>query len=229
MNQNPRYKIHSEVYERYENFSHIIEDCETKEAIIIDPAWNELYFIDRVNELGLTPKAIWLTHGHHDHVSAVKALREHFPIPVYASAVEIDYIRSFPKGDLPLAFRELPDDVIPLEDNDTLDFAGESVKVILTPGHSPGSICYLFSHDIITGDTLFVDGAGRADLSGSDPEALFDSLNRIKDEVPHHLVIHTGHAYGPTATDTIEHQLKTNPFLQRLNDKDNFIHYRMSH
>ncbi len=224
----PRYRIHSEVYERYENFSHIIEDMETGEAIIIDPAWDEQYFIDRLQQLNLKPVAIWLTHGHHDHVSAVKALREYFPVPVYASNVEIDYINSFPKGDLPPAFRELPDDVIPIFDNDTLDFAGEKVKVLLTPGHSSGSICFLLSDDLITGDTLFINGSGRADLPGSDPSALFYSLNRIKAEVPPHVTLRTGHAYGPNATDTLAHQIITNPYMQHLDDEEQFIVYRMS-
>lgn len=223
----PQYKIHSEVYERYENFSHIIEDTETHEAIIIDPAWDDTYFINRIDQLGVTPVAIWLTHGHHDHVSAVQALKEHFDIPVYASNIEIDFINSYPKGDLPPAFRELPDDVIPLYDNDTISFAGEEVRVINTPGHSSGSICFLFENDIITGDTLFVDGAGRADLTGSDPEDLFHSLNRIKAEVPHHVRIHTGHSYGPSATATLESQLQTNPFLQRLDDIQEFVKFRM--
>lgn len=224
-----RYKIHSKVYERYENFMHIIEDTETGEAIIIDPAWDEEYFTDEIERLGVKPVAIWLTHGHHDHVSAVQMLRDFHPMPVYASNVEIDFINSYPKGDLPTAFRELPDDVIPLYDNDILEFAGEEVRVINTPGHSPGSICYIFSDDVITGDTLFVDGAGRADITGSDPEELFNSLNRIVEEVPHHVHIHTGHAYGPSATATLESQIQTNPFLQRLNDKDAFIDYRMTH
>ncbi|WP_034855559.1 MBL fold metallo-hydrolase [Ignatzschineria larvae DSM 13226] len=224
----PRYRIHSEVYERYENFSHIIEDMETGEAIIIDPAWDEQYFIDRLQKLNLKPVAIWLTHGHHDHVSAVKALREYFPVPVYASNVEIDYINSFPKGDLPPAFRELPDDVIPIFDNDTLDFAGEKVKVLLTPGHSSGSICFLLSDDLITGDTLFINGSGRADLPGSDPSALFYSLNRIKAEVPPHVTLRTGHAYGPNATDTLAHQIIANPYMQYLDDEEQFIAYRMS-
>lgn len=223
-----RYKIHSEVYERYENFSHIIEDTETQEAIIIDPAWNAEYFVNRVKALGVTPVAIWLTHGHHDHVSAVDTLREYYPIPVYASEVEIDYVNSFPKGDLPLAFRPLPDDIIPLKDGEILPFAGEEVKVIHTPGHSSGSICFLLTDDLITGDTLFVNGCGRADLNGSDPEALFHSLNRLVNEVPHHVTIHTGHAYGPTPTDTLEHQIKVNPFLTRLDSLETFIEYRMS-
>ncbi len=222
------YKIHSEVYERYENFSHIIEDTRTKEAVIIDPAWNAEYFVNRVKELGVTPSAIWLTHGHHDHVSAVEPLREYFPIPVFASEVEIDYINSFPEGDLPIAFRPLPEDTVPLADGDFIEFAGEMVKIIHTPGHSSGSICFLLSDDIITGDTLFVDGCGRADLTGSDPEALFYSLKRIVDEVPHHVTIHTGHAYGPSATDTLKNQLKSNPFLQRLDNLEEFLPYRMS-
>lgn len=223
-----RYKIHSKVYERYENFMHIIEDLDTHEAIIIDPAWDEEYFTDEIERLGVKPVAIWLTHGHHDHVSAVQMLRDFYPMPVYASEVEIDFINSYPKGDLPPAFRELPDDVIPLADNDTLSFAGEEVRIIHTPGHSPGSICYLFSDDIITGDTLFVDGAGRADLTGSDPEALFHSLNRLVEEVPHHVEIHTGHAYGPSATATLKDQIQSNPFLQRIDDQEEFIRYRMS-
>lgn len=211
-----QYKIHSEVFGPYDNFSHILEECATKKAIVIDPAWDANYLQNRLNNLGLTLSAIWLTHGHHDHVSAIddlRALQDH-EVPVYASKTEIDFIRSYAPNELPKAFLPIPDDTIAFHDNDVLHHGEVPVKVIATPGHSSGSVCFLLKDDMLTGDTLFIDGCGRADLDGSDPQALLHSLNRLIEEVPHHVELHTGHAYGPTPTATLASQIKTNRYLQ---------------
>ncbi len=222
-----KYSIHSEVYEQYENFSHIIVEDATQKAVIIDPAWNAEYFFNRVEALGVTPIAIWLTHGHHDHVSAVAPVKERYDIPVYISRVELDYIQSFTPEELHTAFRPLPSDTIPLDDGDIMTLGDVKAKVIHTPGHSAGSVCFLLENDMITGDTLFINGCGRTDLVTSDPEAMFHSLERLKREVPPHVLLHTGHAYGPKATDTMGNQLKSNPFLQ-YDEMAPFINYRMN-
>lgn len=221
------YRIESEVYERYENFSHFIIENETNNAVIIDPAWDTEYFIERAKKLGVTPVAIWITHGHHDHVSAVDGVKDHFNIPVYASKVELDFINQYSADELPIAFRPLPKETIALTEGEILRFGEVEAKIWHTPGHSSGSICFELSDDLITGDTLFIDGCGRTDLVGSDPEAMFHSLEKIKREIDPKKRLHTGHAYGPSATDTLANQLKTNPFLQ-YDSVEEFIGYRMS-
>lgn len=221
------YSIHTELFGPYQNFSHILVDNNTKKAVIFDPAWDAEYIAKRINDLGVTLEAIWLTHGHHDHTNAVTALREIFPVPIFASQTEIDFINNVPEAVASKVFLPLPSDIQAFNDGDTLTLGDTKAKIIATPGHSSGSVCFLLENDMITGDTIFIDGCGRADLPGSDPNALFESLTKIVKTVPHHVTLHTGHAYGPSATATLESQIKTNPYLKRAN-RNEFVDYRMS-
>lgn len=221
------YSIHTELFGPYQNFSHILVDNNTKKAVIFDPAWDAEYIAKRINDLGVTLEAIWLTHGHHDHTNAVTALREIFPVPIFASQTEIDFINNVPEAVVSKVFLPLPSDIQAFNDGDTLTLGDTKAKIIATPGHSSGSVCFLLENDMITGDTIFIDGCGRADLPGSDPNALFESLTKIVKTVPHHVTLHTGHAYGPSATATLESQIKTNPYLKRAN-RNEFVDYRMS-
>lgn len=216
-----KYQIHSEICGPWENFSHIIEDKETKKAIIIDPAWDADRILARIAEHKLTVDAIWLTHSHHDHVNAVIEIRYKIKalnlsschdVPVYLHQNEIAFLQKNP-GVHP--FGTIPEDTQPLNDQDELHLGSTIVKVIHTPGHSMGSCCFLMEHDMITGDTLFIDGAGRTDLLGSEPADLVKSLQKIMLNVPHHVILHTGHAYGPTATATLSAQIQTNPYLRQ--------------
>lgn len=222
------YSIHTELFGPYENFIHILVDNNTKKAVIFDPAWDAEHISKRINDLGVTLDAIWLTHGHHDHTNAVEALREIFPVPIFASQTEIDFINNVPEAIASKVFLPLPSDVQAFKDGDVLTLGDTTAKIIATPGHSSGSVCFLLEDDLITGDTVFIDGCGRADLPGSDPNALFESLTRIAKTVPHHVTLHTGHAYGPSATATLESQIKTNPYLKRAN-RNEFVDYRMTH
>lgn len=221
------YSIHSEIVGPYENFSHILVDEKSKKAIVFDPAWDAEHLSKRLELLGVTLEAIWLTHGHHDHTNALNSLREIYSVPVYASQIEIDFINNVPEALASKVFLPLPNDIQGLNDGDTLTLGDTTVKIIHTPGHSSGSICFLLADDMITGDTIFIDGCGRADLPGSDPSALFESLTKIVKTVPHHVTLHTGHAYGPSNTATLESQIKTNPYLKRAN-RNEFVDYRMS-
>jgi hydroxyacylglutathione hydrolase len=96
----------------------------------------------------------------------------------------------------------------------TIPFSGHSIAVLHTPGHSPGGVCYRLGKQLITGDTVFVDGCGRADLPHSDVEQLYMSLFETLWPLPDDTVIYPGHDYGPTPTDTWGNQKKTNRFLQ---------------
>lgn len=223
------YHIHSIEYGSYQNFNHILEDPKRKKAIVFDPAWDAEFIQQRIVQLGLTLEAICITHGHHDHVGAIEELRalQENSIPVYVSQAELDFVASR-HPELPRGFLPLPKDAIPLKDGETLSFGEITLTVIATPGHTPGSICYLLENDLITGDTLFIDGCGRADLDGSNPEILFNSLKRIIDEIPHHVRLRTGHNYGPVELASLKEQLTTNPYLIYVQqNKEAFINYRM--
>ncbi|WP_018122931.1 MBL fold metallo-hydrolase [Wohlfahrtiimonas chitiniclastica] len=222
------YRIDTELFGPYENFSHIIIDDATQKAVVIDPAWDADYIIERLERLGVTLEAIWLTHGHHDHTNAVDALRAKLPVPIYASQIEIDFIKNEPSALLSKVFLPLPEDVQGFHDGDQLSVGNTHVKIIHTPGHSSGSVCFELTDDLITGDTIFINGCGRADLPGSNPSDLYESLRKIVKTVPHHVTLHTGHAYGPSDTATLASQIENNPYLKRANRQE-FLAYRMNH
>ena len=98
--------------------------------------------------------------------------------------------------------------------------------VFHTPGHSPGGVCFKYGDDMIVGDTLFVDGCGRCDLPQSDVNAMYDSIHGVLMKLPDSTVIYPGHNYGPTPTDTIGNQKKTNRFMLAAT-REAFIKERM--
>ena len=138
---------------------------------------------------------ILLTHTHQDHVAGVEEVRAVFPCPVWVHPAETRSVagaRAIP-GDGPLP-------------------EPREVEVFHTPGHTPGGVCYRIGGHLFTGDTLFVDWVGRADLPGGDPAALFRSLQRLR-ELPGDLVLHPGHHYGSVPSRTLGEEVLVNPFL----------------
>lgn len=171
------------------------------EALVVDPAWDipELQAI--VTQQGLTVVGILLTHEHYDHVSGVPECLALNKVPVYIS----EYAHYDPP--VPMVLNRLAVGA-------TIPFAGHSIAVLHTPGHSPGGVCYRLGKQLITGDTVFVDGCGRADLPHSDVAQLYTALFETLWPLPDDTVIYPGHDYGPTPTDTWGNQKQTNRFLQ---------------
>ena len=155
---------------------------------------------------------ILITHSHHDHVNAVRELYGE-RITLFISEAEQPH------------WPDCPEDAVLVNDGDEISFGGSSIGVIMTPGHTPGSCCYRLGGDLICGDTLFIYGCGRADLKGSDPHALYRSLQKLK-TLPAATRLHVGHHYGIAETSTLGEQLAGNPFLLIDNEAD-FVRYRM--
>jgi glyoxylase-like metal-dependent hydrolase (beta-lactamase superfamily II) len=182
-------------------------------ALIVDPAARLSVICDALNEDGLTLDGILLTHGHFDHVMTLAPLLERFPVPVYLGEGD----REFPSDGRKNAFtvffgqeRTFPDATDLLCDGDRIPLGEEHLTVIATPGHSGGSVCYLYAPTdgtpfLLTGDTLFADNVGRTDLYGGSYPILRDSLaelqtlaNRIPDAV-----IYPGHGASERFLDAI--------------------------
>lgn len=200
--------------EDHDNFIHIIADRRSGEAAVVDPAWDAEGIAEVLADEGLDLSAILITHSHHDHVNAVHALRGDNPqVAVFISEQE------YP------AWSDCPEDAILVADGDEIAFAGSSIGVMSTPGHTVGGCCYHIGDDLITGDTLFIYGAGRADLKGSDPRKLFHSLQKLK-KLPAHTRIWVGHDYGSVQESTLGEQCAHNPFMM-INNEDDFVRYRL--
>ncbi|MEM7800925.1 MAG: MBL fold metallo-hydrolase [Chloroflexota bacterium] len=198
---------------KYENFAYLIGDPETKKVAVVDPAWDVPKIVAEVKRLGLTVDAIWLTHGHGDHTQGVEELREHYPVPVFLSPHEIPKYR--------------PDVGVPFENmGDTMTIGNLTFDIFYTPGHAAGSVCFYCAPHLIAGDTLFIDGCGRCDLEGSDVEAMYASLHETIMSLPDETIIYPGHDYGPTPTDTLANQRRTNRFLL-AKTKEAFIKERL--
>lgn len=199
------------IIEDHDNFIHVIADRQHRQAMVVDPAWDAEGIKEVLFEEDLRLVGILLTHSHHDHVNAVMDL--------YDEAVSL-FINA---KEYPL-WKDCPQDAILLSEGDEIQFADTSIAVIDTPGHTAGGTCYRIGDDLITGDTLFVYGCGRADLPGGDAAALFHSLQKLK-ALPAQTRIWVGHDYGIVQESTLGEQFAGNPFLMIDNEAD-FIRYR---
>ena len=196
-----------------DNFGYLIVDRASGEAAVVDPAWDADEYRRRAKALDARITQVLLTHSHDDHVNALDGFRE-ADLPVRIGAAEADFWSATPEG------------VIRMEDGDTSALGETALRWLLTPGHTPGSMCLLLERDLISADTLFVYGCGRCDLGGSDAHAMHASLARLVREVPAETVIHPGHDYGVAPTSTMSEQIAGNPFLM-FDDADAFATYRL--
>ena len=186
------------------------------EALIVDPADKADYIISKCAELQIKPAAILLTHGHFDHIGAAGRLKEAFNIPVYAGAAEKELLsdsrlnRSSIFGREP--FTEEAD--VWLSDGETVELAGITVKIIATPGHTAGGICfYIESENVLfSGDTLFSGSFGRTDLpTGSAADLVSSIINKlfVYPDFSDETKVYPGH--GPETS--MGYEKKNNPVL----------------
>ncbi|MEM2045404.1 MAG: MBL fold metallo-hydrolase [Candidatus Bathyarchaeia archaeon] len=186
----------------------------THKAVIIDPgfeAYEEAQQIIRyLNDNGIKPIAVINTHGHPDHVAGNKIMKETLSIPILIHEGDAQMLME-PGRRLARIYGfniDTPPADKLLHDGEEVQFGGKALKVIHTPGHTPGSICLLGENEIFTGDTLFAGSIGRVDFPESSEDEMKRSLEKIK-ALPDHLEIHPGH--GPTTT--LGEEKRTNPFL----------------
>lgn len=194
-----------------DNFIYLLVEQETKQCMLIDPAWDSEGIWDIIYEEQLELIGILITHAHHDHINAVNAFLKK-EVTVFVSAKEYPLWKNAPK------------DAVLLQNGDEILFGSASIQMIETAGHTAGSCCYLWKNHLITGDTLFIYGAGNVKDETASAEALFNSLQKIKKLSPD-LNIWCGHDYGVAETTTLKEQLNGNPFLM-IDDKSAFIRFR---
>ena len=114
---------------------------------------------------------------------------------------------------------------IKIQDNTIIELGNLKIKVIHTPGHTPGGVLFLVEDNLFTGDTLFVEGCGRTDLPGSNTKQMYHSLEKIK-SMDENIKIYPGHDYGSMKISTIKHEKENNPYLL-AKDEENFINDRL--
>ncbi len=189
------------------------EGSRSRECVIIDPGGEA----DRINaaleKLGLTPTHILITHGHFDHIDAVGELKARWGCKVYIHEAEAGTLID-PKQNL----SGLVGQVSVQAEADAfaigggvIEAAGMTIRVIHTPGHSPGSVCYHVEDELFTGDLLFYMSVGRSDFPGGDEQTLYASVKRLK-PLPPDTRVYPGHGIATT----LGYELSNNPFLRGI-------------
>jgi hydroxyacylglutathione hydrolase len=199
-----------------QNFSYLLCDFATKQAAVVDPAWEFQKILTLAHSKELTITHILLTHSHNDHVNGLEeALNFCTTAQVYLSKAEADFWQK--SKDFP---------VITQNDEECIHLGETKIQSFCTPGHTIGSVCYSVENNVITGDTLFIPRCGRCDLPSGNAEQMFYSLQRIKQTFSPHTRIYPGHDYGDFSSATLAELLICNSSLQ-FDKCSDFIKYRM--
>jgi glyoxylase-like metal-dependent hydrolase (beta-lactamase superfamily II) len=183
---------------------YIVTNEQTLESVVIDPGDESNTILDYLEDNRLTCKAIFLTHGHYDHVGAVSALQEETGAPVYMNAK--DDAKNMHSFHFPFS---LPENGKNYDDGDVVEAAGLTFHILATPGHTPGSVVIRVEDALFTGDTLFAGGVGRTDLPGGNMATLIGSITGRLLTLPGDTCVLSGH--GPETT--IGREAAANPYL----------------
>ncbi len=203
-----------------ENFSYFIKDPDSRGIAVVDPG-DLPHLVAEIDQDGLEPKMVLVTHTHFDHVDGVNEMVEKYGIPVF---MHENARGKLAVGDEMCVF---------LRDGEQIHLGGLKIDVLHTPGHIDDAVCFFIPAKqcddgkprIVTGDSLFVEGCGRADLAGSNVEDLYKSLQRLK-KLPDDTLVYPGHNYGSKPVSTIAHEKRENRYL-KCSDFEEFRRLRM--
>jgi hydroxyacylglutathione hydrolase len=197
-----------------QNFVYLIGDPLARECVVVDPAWEIDRIVETAQAEGYTITGALVTHTHQDHVGGsleswgmpgripgVEDLLEKVRAKVYVHKAEREFLRGFGS------------DLVKVDSHDTLKVGRLTVEFLHTPGHTPGSQCFLVDGRLVSGDTLFIGSCGRTDLPGSDPAEMYHSLTQRLGALPDDTVLLPGHNYGGPSS-TIGREKRENPFLK---------------
>jgi len=183
------------------NFTYMIGDRETGEVVLVDPAYNVDDLLSMAEADGMTVTGVLGTHYHPDHVGGemmghslvgIADLLERIDVPVHLQAPEVELVTKVTGVSA--------DHLVGHASGDVVTVGSIDIELIHTPGHTPGSQCFLVRDHLVSGDTLFLDGCGRTDLPGGDAEELYYSLTDRLAKVPDSAVLYPGHLYSPPET-----------------------------
>lgn len=211
---------------RMANLAYLVGSRSAGEALLVDPAWDVDALLDRAEADGLRVVGALATHYHPDHVGGsllgleipgLARLHARHPVPVHVHAREAEGLRRLTGLER--------SDLVAHEGGDVLELGAIRVRLLHTPGHTPGSQCFLVEERgaparLVSGDTLFLGSCGRVDLPGSDPRALYESLTGTLARLPDDTLLFPGHRYAAEPSSSLGAERRTNPFLRaaRLED-----------
>lgn len=195
-------------------FAYIVACKVTKEALVIDPAAEEERILREAESRGYRIKYIVNTHSHIDHIMGNRRMKELTGAEIVIHESEADALVNQSPGMMQMFHAQpSPPADITVREGDLISIGETSLKVIHTPGHSPGSISLYHNGMVFTGDTLFVGGIGRTDLGGGSFQLLASSIRNKLFKLPDETIVAPGHNYGYTPKSTIGQEKISNPYV----------------
>lgn len=205
------------------NFVYAIGDRQTGEAVLVDPAYDVNGLVDVLEADGMMCTGVLATHYHPDHVGGsmmrfdlegIAALLDRVDVPIHVQADEAEYVKKVTGVE--------DTSLVSHQSGDMVSVGAVEIELIHTPGHTPGSQCFLVDGRLVAGDTLFLDGCGRTDLPGSDPEQMYESLTTRLGRVDDDTVLYPGHQYSAESSATMGVTRQRN-IVYRPNSKDQWM------
>jgi glyoxylase-like metal-dependent hydrolase (beta-lactamase superfamily II) len=195
-----------------QNFVYLIGSAETRKVAVVDAAWevDEILRIAAKDEVEITHA--FVTHTHPDHVGGqfagidiegVSELLSKCKAKVVVHKAEAEFLKALS-----------PSDLIKAESGDKIAVGSIEIQLLHTPGHTPGSQCFLIDDRIVSGDTLFIGSCGRVDLPGSNPEQMYYSLTQKLMALPDDTILFPGHNYSSKPNSTLREEKQSNPYFQ---------------
>ncbi len=204
------------------NFVYAIGDRATGECVLVDPAYGVDDLVDAVEADGMIVGGVLATHYHPDHVGGgmmgysiegVSRLLERVACPVHVQRAELPFVaKTTGIAESELAAHDA---------GDTITVGGIEIELVHTPGHTPGSQCFLVDGKLVSGDTLFLDGCGRTDLPGSDVEQMYESLQRLA-TLPADTIVYPGHRYSLPSSASME-AIREQNYVFRPRSKEQWL------
>lgn len=205
------------------NFCYVIGDRDAGEALVVDPAYSVGELLDLLAEDGMRCAGVLATHYHPDHVGGdlmgypiegVATLLERVDVPVHVQAAEAPWVTR--------AAGVEGSSLVTHASGDVVTVGGRRVELVHTPGHTPGSQCFAVEGRLVSGDTLFLDGCGRTDLPGGDPEEMYRSLTTRLARFGDDTVLYPGHLYSPDPSATLGETRRRN-YVFRMPTPDEWM------
>ncbi len=203
------------------NFVYALGDRETGEAVLVDPAYKIAELVDLVESDGMTISGALATHFHPDHIGGdlfghdlegVRELLELRGVKIHVQKTEVPWVKEM---------TGVSDSDLAVHDSGDVVRIGEiEIQLIHTPGHTPGSQCFLVENNLVAGDTLFLQGCGRTDLPGGDPRELYKSLTQKLAHVPDNATLYPGHLYAPESSEPLGNTRRANAVFQPKNEAE---------
>ena len=202
-----------------DNFIYLVGSKSTREVAIIDPAWDIDALLTHIKEKDLKLTSVLVTHYHPDHIGGgmgghsiegIAELLEKDPVKIFVHKLEAEGVKKVTGvSDIDLNI---------VESGDHLTIGKNDIEFLHTPGHTPGSLCFKANNNLVSGDTLFVQGCGRVDLPGSNSEDMFHSLQKLS-ALPNETILYPGHNYSAEPYESMERVKEINTYL-RIEDLD---------